>query len=70
MLCSHCAGYGLRCHRVVKTICEIIGIKDISVKVEGSIKNTQNLTKAFFSGLLKQVNFDKSEVFSLGTYIS
>ncbi|XP_046342285.2 28S ribosomal protein S5, mitochondrial-like [Haliotis rufescens] len=47
-------GHGLRCHRVLKTICEIIGIEDIYVKVEGSTGNVQNMTKAFFKGLQKQ----------------
>ncbi|XP_068243205.1 small ribosomal subunit protein uS5m [Palaemon carinicauda] len=47
-------GYGLVCHRAIRTICEVIGIKDIYVKVEGSTKHIQNLTKAFFLGLLNQ----------------
>ncbi|XP_047490304.1 28S ribosomal protein S5, mitochondrial-like [Penaeus chinensis] len=46
-------GYGLVCHRAIRTICEVIGIKDIYVKVEGST-NIQNLTKAFFLGLINQ----------------
>ncbi|VVC40616.1 Ribosomal protein S5, N-terminal,Ribosomal protein S5 domain 2-type fold,Ribosomal protein S5, C- [Cinara cedri] len=46
-------GYGLHCHRAIKTICEIIGIKNLYAKVEGST-NLQNLVKAFFLGLLKQ----------------
>lgn len=49
-------GYGLKCHRAIKTICEMIGIKDLHAKVEGST-NLQNLVKAFFLGLLKQVSF-------------
>jgi small subunit ribosomal protein S5 len=47
-------GYGLVCHRIIKKICELIGIKDIYVKVEGS-RNPQNMSKAFISGLLNQV---------------
>ncbi|KAK7068008.1 28S ribosomal protein S5, mitochondrial [Halocaridina rubra] len=47
-------GYGLVCHRALKTICEVIGIKDMYAKVEGPTKNIQNLTKAFFLGLMKQ----------------
>lgn len=46
-------GYGLKCHRAIRTICESIGIKDLYAKVEGS-NNLQNLVKAFFLGLLKQ----------------
>ncbi|XP_022257545.1 putative 28S ribosomal protein S5, mitochondrial [Limulus polyphemus] len=46
-------GFGLVCHRAIKTICEIIGIKDLYAKVEGST-NINNLTKAFFLGLQNQ----------------
>jgi len=49
-------GYGLKCHRAIRTICEIIGITDLYAKVEGS-SNLQNVVKAFFLGLLKQVNY-------------
>lgn len=47
-------GYGLVCHRAIKTICEVIGIKDLHAKVEGST-NLQHVVKAFFLGLLRQV---------------
>lgn len=47
-------GYGLRCHRVLKTICQIIGIEDLYVKTEGRTGNIQNVTKAFFRGLTEQ----------------
>lgn len=47
-------GYGLNCHRVLKTICELIGIKDMHAKVEGSTKNMQTVTKAFFGALVHQ----------------
>ncbi|RXG72748.1 28S ribosomal protein S5, mitochondrial [Armadillidium vulgare] len=46
-------GYGLKCHRVIKEICKVLGIKNLHAKVEGS-KITQNITKAFFLGLLNQ----------------
>ncbi|KAK3857273.1 hypothetical protein Pcinc_036463 [Petrolisthes cinctipes] len=46
-------GYGLVCHRVIQTICRVIGIKDIYAKVEGSIC-VQNMTKAFIMGLTQQ----------------
>ncbi|XP_044744933.1 28S ribosomal protein S5, mitochondrial [Coccinella septempunctata] len=49
-------GYGLRCHRAIKTICEVIGIKDLYAKVEGST-NVNHITKAFFLGLIKQKSF-------------
>lgn len=47
-------GYGLVCHRAIKTICETIGIKNLHAKVEGST-NVNHICKAFFLGLLKQV---------------
>lgn len=47
-------GHGLICHRAIKTMCEVIGIKDLHAKVEGST-NLQHIIKAFFLGLLKQV---------------
>lgn len=48
------AGYGLKCHRVIKSICEMIGIKDLGAKVEGST-NTESVIQAFLIGLLRQV---------------
>jgi Ribosomal protein S5 len=47
-------GYGLVCHRAIKTACEVIGIKDLYAKVEGST-NLQHIIKAFLIGLLQQV---------------
>nr|KAG5714585.1 hypothetical protein BaRGS_007031 [Batillaria attramentaria] len=35
-------------------MCEVIGIEDMSAKVEGSTSNIQNMTKAFFKGLQQQ----------------
>ncbi|KAL1512648.1 hypothetical protein ABEB36_002207 [Hypothenemus hampei] len=46
-------GYGLKCHRGIKTICEVIGIKDLYAKVEGAM-NINHIMKAFFLGLIKQ----------------
>ncbi|XP_076259421.1 mitochondrial ribosomal protein S5 isoform X1 [Rhynchophorus ferrugineus] len=46
-------GYGLRCHRAIKTICEVIGIKNLHAKVEGST-NVNHIMKAFFLGLVQQ----------------
>lgn len=46
-------GYGLVCHRAIKTICKVIGIDDIHAKIEGST-NLQHIVKAFFIGILKQ----------------
>ncbi|XP_041969398.1 28S ribosomal protein S5, mitochondrial [Aricia agestis] len=46
-------GYGLKCHRAIKEICQAIGIKDLRAKIEGST-NLQHVVKAFFIGLLQQ----------------
>lgn len=46
-------GYGLICQRAIKTICQVVGIKDLYAKIEGS-RNVQHIVKAFFIGLLKQ----------------
>ncbi|KAH8240281.1 hypothetical protein KR032_010802 [Drosophila birchii] len=49
-------GYGLICHRAIKTICNVIGIKDLHAKIEGST-NLQHIVKAFFIGLMRQKSF-------------
>ncbi|XP_033733965.1 28S ribosomal protein S5, mitochondrial-like [Pecten maximus] len=46
-------GYGLKCHRIIKSICELYGIENIHVKIEGRINDT-NIAKAFFKALLQQ----------------
>lgn len=46
-------GYGLKCHRAIRSVCEVLGIKDLRAKCEGST-NVQHVVKAFFIGLLKQ----------------
>lgn len=51
-------GYGLKAHRVIRAICEAVGIKDIYAKVEGSL-NVQYIIKAFFIGLLKQKTYQQ-----------
>lgn len=50
------AGYGLKCHRIIKLICELVGIKDLYAKVEGS-RNAKNIAKAFISGLLNSKKY-------------
>ncbi|CDW53391.1 Sel1l protein, variant, partial [Trichuris trichiura] len=47
-------GYGLRCHRALRAICQLVGIRDLFARVEGNTKNYQAIAKAFFDGLLKQ----------------
>lgn len=51
-------GYGLRTHRVIKTICELIGIKDLHARIEGAT-GVQHIVKAFFLGLLQQKTYDQ-----------
>lgn len=51
-------GYGLKCHRVVKAMCEVIGITDLWVKHDGG-QFPQNIAKAFFMGLLQQKNYQQ-----------
>ncbi|XP_043792719.1 28S ribosomal protein S5, mitochondrial isoform X1 [Apis laboriosa] len=51
-------GYGLKCHRVIRTCCEALGITDLYAKVEGS-KNVAYIVKAFFIGLLQQKTYDQ-----------
>lgn len=51
-------GYGLRTHRVIKTCCELLGIKDLHARIEGAT-GVQNIVKAFFLGLLQQKTYDQ-----------
>lgn len=50
-------GFGIRAHRIIKAICEEVGITDLYAKVEGSTSNQINLTKAFFLGLMNQKSY-------------
>ena len=40
-------GYGVKAHRLIVSACELIGIKDLYAKVEGSM-NYNHILKAFF----------------------
>lgn len=51
-------GYGIKTHRVIKTICELAGIKDLHAKIEGAT-GVGHIVKAFFLGLLQQKTFDQ-----------
>ena len=46
-------GYGVSAHRIIVAVCELVGIKDIRVTIEGRI-NPLNVLKAFLLGLLRQ----------------
>lgn len=50
-------GYGIRAHRIIRAICEMVGITDLYAKVEGVTHNQINLTKAFFLGLISQKQY-------------
>lgn len=52
-------GYGLVCHRAIKSVCEMVGIKDLYAKCEGS-PNVQHVIKAFFLGLLSQKPYERT----------
>ena len=45
-------GEGISGGRLIKSICECIGIKDLAVTIEGS-DNKIHVTKAFFLGLMR-----------------
>jgi len=47
-------GTGLDGHRVIKKMCELIGIQNLKFRVEGSIKTYHNTVRAFLYGLLTQ----------------
>uniref|UniRef100_A0A336LTK2 Small ribosomal subunit protein uS5m n=1 Tax=Culicoides sonorensis TaxID=179676 RepID=A0A336LTK2_CULSO len=51
-------GTGLICHRAIKVCCELLGIKDIYCKVEGSTC-VHHIVKAFFIGILQQKNLQQ-----------
>ncbi|XP_070578511.1 small ribosomal subunit protein uS5m-like [Ptychodera flava] len=46
-------GYGLKCHRIIKEICRLAGIKDLHARVYGST-NPLNICHAVFQGLSNQ----------------
>lgn len=51
-------GHGIKTQRVIKTICQMLGIKDLAAKCEGST-NPQHIVKAFFLGLLQQKTYEQ-----------
>lgn len=51
-------GYGIKAHRVIKTICQLLGIRDLHCKIEGST-SVQYVVKAFFLGLLQQKTYNQ-----------
>lgn len=51
-------GYGLQTHRVIKTLCNLIGIKDLRTKCEGAT-HPASIVKAFLVGLLQQKSYNQ-----------
>ncbi|KAL4238923.1 28S ribosomal protein S5 [Mactra antiquata] len=47
-------GFGKKCHPVLNILCELAGIKDIHITVEGSKRNYLNMARAFMVGLQNQ----------------
>ncbi|TPP61677.1 Small subunit ribosomal protein S5 [Fasciola gigantica] len=47
-------GFGLCCHRLIRTLCNIVGIRDMYAKVEGSTRNYQTITRGFLRLLSEQ----------------
>jgi ribosomal protein S5 len=52
-------GAGLNCHRALIVLCQLLGIKDIYVRTEGSTSNKLNIVKAFMTGLRNQETFQQ-----------
>lgn len=50
-------GSGLTCHRLLRTICQVIGIKDMYAKVEGNSKNYLIITRGFLRLLSEQQTY-------------
>ncbi|KAM3172636.1 hypothetical protein ACTXT7_014135 [Hymenolepis weldensis] len=51
-------GYGLVCHRAIKTLCDLIGIKDLHAKVEGNTKNYLSIVRGFLRLLNEQESYE------------
>lgn len=51
-------GYGLCCQRVIRSICELAGIHDLYVKIEGPT-TTYHIVRAFFNALRSQKTYQK-----------
>ncbi|KAI1720620.1 30S ribosomal protein S5 [Ditylenchus destructor] len=49
-------GYGIVAHPRLHKLCELLGIKDIHVKTEGTTRNYKGLIYAFTTGLMNQEN--------------
>ncbi|KAL3320160.1 28S ribosomal protein S5, mitochondrial [Cichlidogyrus casuarinus] len=52
-------GHGLVCHRVLATICRLVGIKDMYAKVEGSARNYKMVVQGFLKLLRQQKTYQE-----------
>ncbi|KAH8862800.1 28S ribosomal protein S5 [Schistosoma japonicum] len=52
-------GAGLICHRMIRTLCNVIGIKDMYAKVEGSTTNYQAIARGFLRLLGQQKTYEE-----------
>ncbi|CAH8611821.1 unnamed protein product [Heterobilharzia americana] len=61
-------GAGLICHRMIKTLCQVIGIKDMYAKVDGSTTNYQAIARGFLRLLGQQKTYSELAS-SLGLHV-
>lgn len=47
------SGFGIKAHRVIKSACEVIGIKDLEVVIDGEPGSYIHILKSFLLGLLR-----------------
>lgn len=51
-------GYGLRCHRIIRAVADVLGIEDMRCKITGSTTPI-SVVRAVFQGLLSQETHDQ-----------
>ncbi|CAH8871041.1 unnamed protein product [Trichobilharzia szidati] len=61
-------GSGLICHRMIKTLCQVVGIKDMYARVEGSTTNYQAIARGFLRLLGQQKTYSELAT-SLGLHV-
>jgi small subunit ribosomal protein S5 len=48
------AGFGITASPLITQLCELAGIKDVTIKVTGRRRNIRNVVQTFVEGLLSQ----------------
>jgi small subunit ribosomal protein S5 len=48
------AGFGITASPLITQLCELAGIKDVTIKVTGRRRNIRNVVQTFVEGLLGQ----------------